>query len=181
MPAKRIILLFCLSLIAGLCQAEVYRWQDEHGKTVFGDKPPKDKAATAVPIDGSDQSGTQFATPELIRDMENDAKYGQRDKRTAKQKPVDYHCRNYVSQLNKVEIYLQHTPSQRDQQKANDLRQLIKKECSDEVLSRKYDDWQCKRYREDLTKAEIYLQHTTTQRDRQRVKDLRQQIARECR
>jgi hypothetical protein len=167
--------------MAGLCQAEVYRWQDDNGKVVFGDTPPKDKEATAVRIDNTDSSGTQFANPALIRDMENDAKYGRSQSRPSQHRPVDWHCRNYVSQLNKVEIYLQHTPSQRDQQKADDLRQLIKRECSNEVLSLKYDDGQCKRYREDLTRAEIYLQHTPTQRDRQRVKDLREQIARECR
>lgn len=129
MPAKRILLFLCLSLTTGLCQAEVYRWQDEHGKTVFGDKPPKDKAATAVPIDSSDNSGMQFATPELIRDMENEAKYGRPPSQASKQRPVDWHCRNYVSQLNKVEIYLQHTPTQRDRQRVKDLRQQIAREC----------------------------------------------------
>jgi hypothetical protein len=181
MKRQRLVICFCLCLGAGLAQAEVYRWQDDNGKVVFGDTPPKDKAATAILIDNTDNSGTQFAAPELVKDMEDDAKNPRHPSRAPRHSPMDSRCRGYVSQLNKIEIYLQHTPTQRDRHRASDLRQLIKQECGDAVLSFKHDDWQCKRYREDLTKAEIYLQHTPTQRDRQRVKDLREQIARECR
>jgi len=94
--------------------------------------------------------------------------------------PIDSHCRGYVSQLNKIEIYLQHTPTDLDRQKANDLRKLIKIECGKQVLSQKHDDWQCKRYRTDLTKAEIFHEHTPTPRDEQKIKDLKKQIAHEC-
>ena len=94
--------------------------------------------------------------------------------------PIDSHCRGYVSELNKIEIFLQHTPTDLDRQKAKDLRKLIKVECSNKVLTQKYDDSRCKRYRTDLTKTEIFLEHTPTDRDQQKIIDLKNQIFREC-
>lgn len=38
-PNPRIFPLLAL-LVAGLCQAQIYQWKDENGKTVFSDKPP---------------------------------------------------------------------------------------------------------------------------------------------
>ena len=170
-----------LSLIISPGLAEVYQWKDDRGKIVFGDTPPKDKAATAVTINNTGKSGARFATPGQVKDIEYSAEARERQSQSAARNNVDSHCRNYVSELNKIEIFLQHTPTDLDQQKAKDLRKLIKIECDNKVLSQKHDDWQCKRYRTDLTKAEIFLEHTPTKRDQQKVKDLKKQIARECR
>ena len=175
--------LVACTIIAGTwpkqSQAETYRWQDEQGNPVFGDTPPKGKDATVITIENTQNSGAQFADPGLVNDLEKDVK-ARRKNPANQQQHVDSHCRQYVSQLNKIEIYLEHTPTQRDQQKALDLRKLIEKECNGDVLSLKHSDWQCKRYRQDLNKTRIYLEHTPSDRDAQRIKDLREQIAREC-
>jgi hypothetical protein len=168
---------FCLPVTPGL--AEVYQWTDENGNTVFGDAPPKNKNATSVDIKNLEKSGTRFATPSQVKSIERDAAKLPRQKREPK-KPVDAHCRRYISDLNKVEIYLEHSNSPRDQHKANDLRKLIEKECSPEQLAKKFDDWRCKRYREDLNKTEIFLTHSNSPRDQRKAEDLRKQIAREC-
>jgi hypothetical protein len=172
------IVIYCAA--CGLSPAEIYQWTDKHGNTVFGDKPPKHKDATSVDIDVIENSGTQFATPNQVKSIEREAAQPSRQKRVSKQ-PVDAHCRRYISDLNKVEIYLEHSNSPRDQQKASDLRKLIKRECSAEQLAQKYDDWRCKRYKEDLTKTEIFLEHANSPRDQRKADDLRKQIARECR
>lgn len=176
-----ILFLLCtliLCAIAGPSQAEVFRWKDNNGQIVFGDSPPKNKTATAVSIDNTENSGAQFATPGQVKDIEQNAQSRHRQNRASTH--IDSRCRSYVSQLNKIEIFLQHTPTDLDKQKARDLRKLIKIECGNEVLTLKHDDWQCKRYRTDLNKAEIYLEHTFTERDEQKVKDLKKQIASEC-
>jgi len=172
--------IFCITIEPG--QAGVYRWKDDNGKTVFGDTPPKDKTATTVNIENTENSGTQFATPEQTKNIERDAK-NRRHKKvpSASRNNIDSYCRRYISELNKVEIYLQHTDTQRDRLKARDLRKLITKECAGNVLTKKFDDARCTRYRKDLSKTEIFLEHTPNPRDEQKVKDLQKQIARECR
>jgi len=175
--------ILCITTEPG--QAEVYRWKDDSGKTVFGDTPPKDKTATTVTIENTGNSGTQFATPEQTKDIERDAKNRQHKKTlSASRQPynnIDSYCRRYISELNKVEIYLQHTDTQRDRLKARDLRKLITKECTGNVLTKKFDDARCTRYRKDVSKTEIFLEHTPNPRDEQKIKDLQKQIARECR
>ena len=42
-----------------------------------------------------------------------------------------------------------------DRQKAKDLRKLIKVECSNKVLTQKYDDSRCKRYRTEIGRAHV--------------------------
>jgi len=174
--------ILCITIESG--QAEVYRWKDDNGKIVFGDTPPKDKTATAISIENTDNSGTQFATPEQTKAIERDAK-NRRHKTpsTTRQSRnnIDSHCRRYISELNKVDIYLQHTDTPRDQLKARDLRKIIKKECGNNVLTQKFDDGKCARYRRKLSKTEIFLEHTSNPRDEQKVKDLKKQITRECR
>ncbi len=175
--------ILCITIEPG--QAGVYRWKDDNGKTVFGDTPPKNKTATAVSIENTKNSGTQFATPEQTKNIERDARNRQHKKVTSASRQsrnnIDSYCRRYISELNKVEIYLQHTDTQRDQLKARDLRKLITKECAGNMLTKKFDDARCTRYRKDLSKTEIFLEHTSNPRDEQKVKDLQKQIARECR
>jgi hypothetical protein len=173
-----LMLILCAAVSPSL--AEVFRWKDDSGKTVFGDTPPKDKTATSITIENTDDSGTQFATPGQVKLLEQNAENRQRPTRSSTRSTIDSHCRGYVSQLNKIEIYLQHTPTKLDRQKASDLRKLIKIECGNQVLSQKFNDWQCRRYRTDLNKAEIFHQHTPTPRDEQKIKDLKAQIAHEC-
>lgn len=180
MKTARFLFILTLSVAASPALAEIYRWKDDSGKTVFGDTPPKDKTATAVIIENTEDSGAQFATPGQVKNIEQSAKNRQRQNTSSTSNNIDSHCRSYVSQLNKIEIFLQHTPTDLDQQKASDLRKLIKIECGNQVLSQKYNDRQCKRYRTDLTKAEIFLEHTPTLRDEQKIKDLKKQIAWEC-
>jgi hypothetical protein len=178
-----ILLILCTaaSLLATDGIAEIYRWKDDNGKMVFGDTPPKNKTSTAITIEDTTNSGTTFANPGQVKNFERQAESPNRQsKPVIPHDYIDSHCRNYVSQLNKVEIYLEHTKSPRDQQKALDLRKIIKMECGDKVLTQKFDDSRCRRYREDLTKTEIYLEHTHTRRDRHKVEDLRKQIALEC-
>jgi hypothetical protein len=172
------MLIFCIASSPSL--AEVYRWKDDSGKIVFGDTPPKDKTATAITIENTEDSGAQFATPGQVKLIEQKAENRRQESNLPTRTHIDSHCRGYVSQLNKIEIYLQHTPTNLDQQKASDLRKLIKIECGNQVLSQKYNDWQCQRYRTDLNKAEIFHQHTPTPRDEQKIKDLKTQIAHEC-
>lgn len=171
------IVIFCFT--TGLSSAEIYQWTDDNGKTVFSDAPPKHKDATTIDIKGTEKSGTRFATPKQVKSIERDAAQPPRQTRTPPQQ-IDAHCRRYVSDLNKVEIYLEHSNSPRDQHKANDLRKLIAKECSPEQLAKKFDDWRCKHYREDLNKTEIFLEHANSPRDQRKADDLRKQIAREC-
>ena len=159
--------------------ADVYRWKDDKGQIVFGDTPPKDKKTTVVRIENTKKSGTQFAEPGLIKNIEQEAAQ-QRQNKPVLVKTVDSYCRRYISDLNKVEIFLEHTNSPRDQQKAHDLRKLIKRECGDNLSTQKFADSYCKRYREDLSKTEIFLEHTNSRRDQNKVIDLRKQIAREC-
>lgn len=159
--------------------AEVYRWKDDRGQIIFGDAPPKDKASTAIKIENTKKSGTQFAAPGLVKNIEQEAAQ-QRQNKPAPVKRIDPHCRRYISELNKIEIFLEHSNNPRDQQKARDLHKLIKRECSDDLLIQKFDDSHCKYYRENLSKTEIFLEHTRSQRDRNKAIDLRKQISREC-
>jgi len=178
-----ILCVFILGIMAEPGQAGVYRWKDDNGKTVFGDSPPRDRTATAVSIENTEKSGTQFATPGQVKGIEHDARNREyKSSSTSRQSRnnVDPYCRRYISELNKVEIYLQHTDTQRDQLKARDLRKLIKKECDGNVLTQKFDDARCIRYRKELSKTEIFLEHSSNPRDEQKVIDLKKQIAREC-
>ncbi len=175
------VFILCMTIAPG--QAGVYRWKDDDGKIVFGDTPPKDKTATAVNIENTEHSGTQFATPDQVKDIERDAK-NRRPKsppasRQSRNK-IDSHCRRYISELNKVDIYLQHTDTERDRLKARDLRKLIKKECANNVLTQKFNDGRCTRYRKKLSETEMFLEHTSSPRDEQKAEDLKKQIAREC-
>lgn len=160
--------------------AEVYQWKDDNGNPVFGDQPPKDKTSTAVSIKNTENTGAQFASPNQTKDIERNTTTRKHATQLTTAR-IDAHCRSYLSQLNKVEIFLGHTNSPRDQHKAQDLRTLIKKECGNALLTQKFDDSRCQQYRRDLSQTEIFLEHTSTRRDQQKVKDLRQQIARECR
>lgn len=172
------VVIFCTAW--GVSTAEIYQWTDDSGKTVFGDSPPKNKVATPVDIPSTEKSGTRFATPAQVKNLEREASQPAVQTRPP-EKRIDAQCRRHISDLNKVEIYLEHSNSPRDQHKANDLRKLIEKECNPEQLAKKFDDWRCKRYREDLNKTEIFLEHTNNPRDERKAEDLRKQIARECR
>jgi len=175
-------IMLCITIEPG--QAGVYRWKDDNGKIVFGDAPPKDKTSTAISIENTENSGTQFASPEQVKNIERDANNRlHKTPSTSRQsrKKIDSHCRRYISELNKVDIYLQHTDSPRDQLKARDLRKIIKKECGNNVLTQKFDDKKCANYHSKLNKTEIFLEHTSNPRDEQKVNDLKKQIARECR
>jgi hypothetical protein len=182
MQTTRILILFILCTTASLFAtngfAEVYRWKDASGKMVFGDTPPKGKTSTAITIEDTTNSGASFASPAQIKDFKRETETTHRQIEPPTRDHIDSHCRNYVSQLNKVEIYLEHTNTKRDRQKALDLRKLIKMECDGEVLTQKFDDSRCRHYREDLTKTEVYLEHT--RRDRNKAEDLRKQIEIEC-
>lgn len=173
-------LIFAILLCsATINAAEVYRWTDDNGNVIFGDKPPKNKAATSVHIEHNKKSGTQFADPAQIKNFERGATKTQQRKSTPK-KRIDADCRRYISQLNKVEIFLEHSNSPRDQLKARDLRKLAKNNCGDTRLTQKFSDSYCHNYRKKLEKISIFLEHTSTPLDEQKVKDLRKQIAREC-
>jgi len=178
-----LVVLLMLCMVTGLGQAEIYRWKDDGGKVVFGDTPPKNKAATAVNIENTENSGTRFATPSQVKSIEHDAKNRQASNPAASRRnrtKIDSHCRRYISELNKVDIYLEHTDTPRDQLKARDLRKLIKKECGNKILTRKFDDRKCIGYRRKLSKTETFLEHTPNPRDEQQVRDLKKQLAREC-
>jgi len=169
-----------LHLSTASSSADVYRWTDDNGKVVFGDTPPKDKTTTAVDIKNTEKSGTQFATPEQTKDIERDAQNRRSQSAPTSHQRVDPYCRRYVSELNKIEIFLEHTVTTLDQHKARDLRKLIKKECGKNVLTKKFDDGSCTRYRKELSKTKIFLEHSPNPRDEHKVKDLEKQIAREC-
>jgi len=178
------LLLLCIIILGTTTVpsiAEIYRWKDDTGKIVFGDKPPKNKPSTAVSVEGTENTGTQFATTGQVKKIKRDAKNYRRSPQPNKAQRIDGHCRSYLSQLNKVEIFLEHTDTPRDQLKARDLRKIIKKECGRKLLTQKFDDSQCKRYRKELSKTEIFLEHTPSPRDQLKARDLRVQIARECR
>lgn len=177
---KLFLSIFIYCAACGLSPAEIYQWTDKNGNTVFGDSPPKNKAATPVDIQNTETSGTRFATPTQVESLEREASRPSTQPRQPQQR-IDGQCRRYISELNKVEIYLEHSNSPRDQHKANDLRKLLKKECSPEQLAKKFDDWRCKRYREDLSKTELFLEHSNNPRDERKAEGLRKQIARECR
>ena len=169
-----------LFLSTAISSADVYRWIDDNGKVVFGDTPPKNKTTTTVDIKNTEDSGTQFATPDQTKDIERDAQNRRSQNASTSHKRIDGYCRQYVSELNKIEIFLEHTVTTRDQRKAHDLRKLINKECGDNVLMKKFDDASCTRYRKELSKTEIFIEHSPSPRDERKVKDLKKQIAREC-
>ncbi len=161
--------------------AEVYRWVNAEGEIVFGDRPPKETDIDIVPVKKTVSGGMKFATPEQIEKLHNDAQVQKKDKPQAGGSRLSKsYCQRYRSNLNKVEIYLQHTYNVQDAQKARDLRRLIKRECRGINLSVEDNRSRCKSYRQDLLRTEIYLEHTSNPRDRQKVKDLRKQIGREC-
>lgn len=163
-------------------EAEVYRWIDEQGNVVYGDRPPKDRKLQPLPLRESAGRGTSFATPEQIEklhasDKTSKGKSRSADENTARRST----CQRYRSDLNEVEIYLQHTWSQRDALRARDLRKLIRRECTGVAARLERDSSRCRGYRRELLETEIYLEHTPNPRDQQRVQDLEKQIERECR
>jgi Domain of unknown function (DUF4124) len=172
--------------VTGLCaivlpsEAEVYRWQDEQGKTVFGDTPPRNNPSTRIQLNNTQNTGTQFANPAQITNFERSPS-ASRPKRSPHRATISTECRGYIAQLNKVEIFLEHSISPRDQQKAGDLRKLIQKQCGPINLKQKFSDSRCRRYQRDLNKLEIFMEHTHTLRDEQKADDLRQQLRQECR
>lgn len=177
---KPVFLLLCSGFLAvNQVLAEVYQWEDDKGQTVYGDTPPKDRSATVKNIEKTEESGTRFADPQSVKNFRQESAR-QRPVKTENTKRADPYCRRYISQLNKVEIYLEHTNSPRDHQKAQDLRKLINRECSGKLQGQKFSDSYCDHYREDLKKTEIYLEHSHSPRDQNRANDLRKQIAREC-
>lgn len=177
MVVKRTIFFITVLFYLGTVGAEVFRWTNEQGEVVYGDSPPNSTSTEAVPINDA-KSGTRFATEQQIKQLEQSRPPSNKK---PKAKKMDSHCRKYVSQLNKTEIYLEHTYNERDAQKAKDLRKLIARECRADTLVVKHDDSRCGRYRQDLAKIEVYLEHTPTERDQQKAKDLQKQIKRECR
>lgn len=173
-------LLSCMLLPGAASNAaDVYQWTDDNGKTVFGDTPPQNKVATPVHIGNTKNSGAQFAKPAQVKDFERSANKV-RPKKAASKKKIDADCRRYISQLNKVEIFLEHTDSPRDQLRARDLRKLIKKSCGKTRKIQKFSDSYCHRYQKKLRETTIFLEHTSNPRDEQKVVDLKKQIAREC-
>ncbi|WP_341675795.1 DUF4124 domain-containing protein [Niveibacterium sp. SC-1] len=48
MKAWRSLLLLCIALSFGAAQAQVYKWQDEKGRTIYGDTPPSGVKASPV-------------------------------------------------------------------------------------------------------------------------------------
>ncbi len=160
---------------------DVYRWTNDKGEIVFGDSPPKGTDVEIIPLKKTLDRGMKFATPEQVEKLHNDAQAQKKMKPRARgTRLLKSYCQRYRSNLNKVEIYLQHTYNVQDAQKAQDLRKLIKRECGGINLSVEDNQSRCKAYRQDLLKTEIYLEHTSNPRDRQKVKDLRKQIMREC-
>lgn len=178
--SRSAFLILCILLLsAATGTAGVYRWTDDNGTVIFGDTPPKDKTATAVRIENTKKSGATFANPKQIKSFERYAAKPHRNKPKPKKK-ISTDCRRYISKLNKVEIFLEHTDSPRDQLKARDLRRLAKKYCGATRLTQKFSDSYCNRYQKNLNKTEIFLEHTSSPRDEQKAKDLKSQIAREC-
>lgn len=174
-------LVLILYFSSGISHAEVYRWLNDRGEIVFGDAPPEGTKADSLSIDDPDNTGMKFATPEQIEKLRNDAKaQDKKQPRTNKTNPLDSYCRRYRSDLNKIEIYLEHTNSMRDVEKARDLRKLIKRECGSVNVSTGANRSRCESYRQDMVKTQIYLEHTPNPRDKHKVEDLRKQIAREC-
>ena len=182
-----ITIVFSLLMVALLPMADaadMFRWENQQGETVFGDRPPKDVDATPITVEEIPKTGNRFSSEQQIEQMHQDAAISRevesRQSNRAAQR-IDYHCRDYVSQLNKAEIQIERSYNVRDAQKAVDLRKLIKKECGESVLSVKHDDWRCRQYRRDLEKAKIYQEHTPNSVDSKKVEVLTKQIARECR
>ena len=168
-------------MIATSAEAEVYRWQDKNGEPVYGDVPPDGVQAEVLTVEEISESGTHLATPQAIDKMkkELDENTEGRNNKSSDHR-MDYHCRNYVSQLNKIEIYLDHTYTDRDAQKAKDLRALIKKECGRDARKIKHSDWRCTDYQQDLAKTELHVKHSSNDRDLQKIQDLKKRISREC-
>jgi len=174
-----LVLIFYLSSSA--LQAEVYRWINDRGEVVFGDAPPEGTKAEHISTEDAANTGMKFATPEQIEKLRDDAReQGKARSNTGRTDPAAAYCQRYRSDLNKIEIYLEHTNSMQDVQKARDLRKLIKRECGSVNLSAGSTRSRCESYRQDLLKTQIYLEHTPNPRDQHKVEDLRKQIAREC-
>lgn len=168
-------------LCSGFAHAEVYRWVNDRGETVFGDSPPKGTQADVVPVDTTVGRGMKFATPKQVEQFHNEAQTQKKARsQSGVSSPSKSYCRRYQSDLNKIEIYLQHTYSIKDAEKARDLRKLIRRECSGVHLTAEDNRSRCNSYHQDMVKTEIYLEHTPNPRDKQKLKDLRKQIAREC-
>ena len=82
-----LLCLFCLGvMVAGITApinaAEVYRWKDDSGKIVYGDKPPNDKPSTPVTVKNTENTGAQFATTGQVKKLERDAQKGRRATRS---------------------------------------------------------------------------------------------------
>ncbi len=58
---KRFAMFCVLSLSAGVCAAQYYRWVDEHGKVHYGDRPPPSMAGKAQAM----RHGAPAADPTL--------------------------------------------------------------------------------------------------------------------
>lgn len=176
--------LILIVIAAPSWSAEMYRWKNKQGEVVFGDQPPVGAQAEPITVEEIPKTGNRFSDESQIKRLHQDAAMRRElDARLSRQPAprTDYHCRDYVSQLNKAEIQIQRSYNVRDAQKVVDLRKLIKKECGESTFNTKYDDWRCKQYRRDLEKARIYVEHTPNSVDQKKIDSLQQQIARECR
>ena len=174
---KNNILWFLFWLITPvLCQAtetSLYKWKDAEGNIHFSDKLPKDIdpepfKAPSISISSRDYIPTQS-------DSEKS------EPKKAKSKKDDRYCRKYKEKINKISIYLKHTPNDLDEQKLKDLKQQLKLECTNGVYKKKYKNSTCHRHARKLNKYIIYNKHTPTDRDQQAIKDLKAQIKLECR
>ncbi|WP_020396205.1 DUF4124 domain-containing protein [Thiolinea disciformis] len=74
----RLIALLCFSLLTCPALAEVYRWTDAQGNTIFGDQPPESARAQAVEL-----------PPLTIADSFNNKKAEDKATVTAISKPVE--------------------------------------------------------------------------------------------
>ena len=50
MRTSRLVLFLITSLVIATTQADVYRWVDESGSVMYGDKPPKNSSAKRVEL-----------------------------------------------------------------------------------------------------------------------------------
>lgn len=177
-----LLLVFNTSLLAQEFEAPatgeetvpMYRWLDTHGRLHYSDTPPPDQADAIEPQEMPQLPATGVR---LADDM--DLNPTPDDKPPVKAK-ADSRCRRYHSDLNKVELYLQHTPNDRDRQRAADIREQISIECSGFALKRDYGDSRCRGHHSRLNKLEIFYRHSPNHRDRQKIADLKRQIEMEC-
>ena len=168
-----ILVVLILPVWLQLGEASLYKWKDKDGNTHFSDELPEDvKSEPLQPPPLSILSGNSPVQKEGL----------EKDKALKAKPPKEsYHCAKYTREINKISIYLQHTPNDRDKQKLIDLKQQLKLECKNGVYRKKYKNSHCHRYARKLNKYTIYNKHTPNDKDQQIIKDLKQQIALECR